>query len=146
MAATRQTEVVTAHLDPLEVRRRGQHLTQQLVVGGLEPGPLAQGQPRLGDALGEVVAQLLEVAETKHPGLAADGGNPVWDLNPAESLGEETGERALEAADLPPQLDPGKALVDLDVEPVQAVSFEQIRHRPGSECRSPPSRGKPKTG
>jgi len=48
-------------------------------------------------------------------------------------------------ADLTPQLDPGKALVDLDMKPIKAVSFEQIRHRPGSECRSQLGDGKPKT-
>ena len=130
VAAARQAEVVAADLHPLEVRRRGQHLAQQLVVRGLDPGPLAQGQPRLGDPLGEIVAQPLELAEAEDPGLAGDGGDAVVDLDPAEGLGEETGELALEMADLAPQLGPGEALVDLDVELIQAVSCEQIRHRP----------------
>ena len=89
---------------------------------------------------------MLELAEAKDPWLAANRGNPVVDLDPAEGLGEETGELALEMADLAPQLDPGEALVNLDVELIQAVSFEQIRHRPGYECRSPPGHGKPEIG
>jgi hypothetical protein len=146
VATARQTEVVAAHLHPLEVRRRDQHLTQQLVVRGLDPGALAQGQTRLGDPLGEIVAQLLELTEAEDPGLAANRRNAVVDLDPAEGLGEEAGELTLEMADLTPQLDPGEALVDLDVELIQAVSCEQIRHRADSECRSRPGRGKPKTG
>jgi hypothetical protein len=143
VATTGQTEVVAAHLHPLEVRRRGQHPAQQLVIRGLDPGALAQGQPCLGDPLGEVVAQLLELAETEDPGLTADRGDAVVDLDPAEGLGEETAELALEMADLTPQLDPGEALVDLDVELIQAVSCEQIRHRADCECRSRTGCGKP---
>jgi hypothetical protein len=143
VAAAGQTEIVAAYLHPLEVRRRGQHLTQQLVVRGLDPGALAQGQPCLGDSLGKVVAQLLELAEAEDPRLA-DRGDPVIDLDPAEGLGEEAGELALEMADLAPQLNPGEALVDLDVELIQAVSCEQIRHLAASECRSRAGRGKPK--
>jgi len=139
-----QTEVVAAHLHPLEIRRRGQHLAQQLMIRGLDPGAFAQGQPCLGDSLGEVVAQLLELAEAEDPWLTANRGDPVVDLDPAEGLGEETGELPLEMADLAPQLNPGEALVDLDVELIEAVSFEQIRHRANFECRSPPGRGKAK--
>jgi hypothetical protein len=145
VATARQAEIVPAHLHPLEVRRGGQHLAQQLVVRGLDPSTLAQGQPCIGDPLGKVVAQLLELAEAEDPRLA-NRGDPVVDLDPAEGLGKEAGELALEMADLTPQLDPGEALVDLDVELIQAVSFEQIRHRPDSECRSQPGCGKPKTG
>jgi len=146
VAAARQAEIVPAHLNPLVVGRRGKHPAQQLVVGGLDPGALAQGQPCLGNSLGQLVAQPLQLSQAKDPGLADGRGDAVSDLDPAEGLGEEGGELALEVADLTPQLDPGEALVDLDVEPVQAVSFEQIRHRPGSECRSPPGHGKPEIG
>jgi hypothetical protein len=144
VATAGQTEIVAAHLHPLEVRRRGQHPAQQLVVRGLDPGAFAQGQPCLGNPLGKFVTQLLELAESEDPGLTADRGDPVIDLDPAEGLGEEAGELTLEMADLTPQLDPGEALVDLDVELIQAVSFEQIRHRADSECRSQPGCGKPK--
>ena len=146
VAAAGQAEVVAAHLHPLEVRRRGQHPAQQLVVGGLDPGALAQGQTCLGDPLGQVVAQLLELAQAEDPGLDRDRGDAMADLHPAECLGEEAGKLALEMADLASQLDTGEALVNLDMEPIQAVSFEQIRHRPGSECRSRPGRGKPEVG
>jgi hypothetical protein len=146
VAAAGQAEVGPAHLNPLEVGRGGEHLAHQLVVGGLYPGALAQGQPRLGDPFRQVVSQLLELAEAKNPGLTRERVNAVANLDAAKGLGEESGELTLEMADLAPQLKPGKALVDLDVEPVEAVSFEQIRHRPGSECRSPPPHGKPEIG
>ncbi len=116
------------------------------MVRGLDPGALAQGQPRLANALGEIVAQPLEFTKVQDPGLGAERGYPVGDLDSAEGLGEEAGELALKMADLTPQLDPGEALIDLDVESIEAVSCEQIRHRPGSECRSRRSRGKPKAG
>src|SRR4029077_6219612 len=105
-----------------------------------------QGQPGLGDPLGEIVAQLLDLAEPEDPGTSAVRGDPVVDLYPAEGLGEETGELALEVAHLTPQLDSGEALVNLDVELIQAVSFEQIRHRADSECSSRPGCGKPEIG
>jgi hypothetical protein len=102
VAAARQAEVVAAHLHPLEVRWRGQHLTQQLVVRGLHPGALAQGLLSLRDPLGEIVSQALELAKAKDPRLAAERGNPVRDLDPAKGLGEEASELALEMADLAP--------------------------------------------
>ena len=71
---------------------------------------------RLGDPLGELVAQLLQLAEVEDPRLGGHRGDAVLDLDPAEGLGEEAGELALEMADLAPQLGPGQALVDLDVE------------------------------
>jgi hypothetical protein len=143
VTATRQAEVVAAHLHPLEIRWRGQHPAQQLVVGGLDQGPLAQSRSRFGNPLGQIVAQPLQLAKVEDPWLGGDGTNAVLDLHPAEGLGEKAGELALEMADLAPQLDPGEALVDLDMEPVQAVSCEQIWHRPGFECRSRPGCGKP---
>jgi hypothetical protein len=146
VAAARQAEVATTHLHPLEVRRRGKHPAQQLVIGGLDPGALAQGQSRLGNPLRKVVAQLLELAQAEDPGPGSGRADAVTDLDPTEGLGEETRELTLEMADLTPQLDPGEALVDLDMEPVQAVYCEQILHRPGYECRSPLGHGKPEIG
>jgi len=97
-------------------------------------------------ALGQLVAQPLQLSQVENPRLGRDRLDPVANLDPAESLGEEAGELALEMADLAPQLDAGVALVDLDVERHQAVSFEQIRHRPGYESRSRGCRRKPGNG
>jgi hypothetical protein len=86
------------------------------------------------------------LSEAQDRGLSAAPGYPVGDLDSAEGLGEEAGELTLEMADLAPQLDPGEALIDLDVESIEAVSYEQIRHRPDSECRSRTAPGEPKAG
>jgi hypothetical protein len=102
VATARQAEVVPAHPHPLEVRRRGEHLPQQLVVRGLDPGALAQRPLRIGDPLGQVIAQPLQLAQAKDPGLAANRVDPVGNLHPAKGLSEEAGELALEMADLPP--------------------------------------------
>ena len=65
----------------------------------------------VGDPLGELVAHPLELAEVEGAGRRRDGGDPVLDRDPREGLGDEAGELVLEAADLAPQLDAGKALV-----------------------------------
>jgi len=129
VAAARLAEVVAAHPDPLEVRGRGQHLPQQLAIGGLGPGALAQRQARLGNAVGERVAQSLQLAQVEHPWLDRDRGDAMLDHDPAEALGQERGELTLEPADLASQLGPGQALVGLDVECHRALSCEQIGHR-----------------
>ena len=130
VATAVQAEVVTAYLDPLEVRRRGQHPAQQLVVVGLDLGALTQGETPIRDPLGQVVPQLLQLAEVEDPRLGRDRSDAVVDLDPAEGLGDESGQLTLEMADLAPQLHPGEALVDVDAERHRSVSCEQIRHRP----------------
>jgi hypothetical protein len=115
VTAAGQAKVVAAYLHPLEVLRCGQHPAQQLVIVGLHAGALSQRQARVGDPLGQVVTQLLELAEVEDPRLGRDRVNPVTDFDPPEALGEEAGELMLEVADLTPQLDASEALVDLDV-------------------------------
>jgi len=122
VAAARGADVVAADLDPLEVLRRRHHLAQPLAVGGLEPVLLGQGQPRIGDAVGELVAQPLQLPEVEQPRCGRDRGDAVTDLDPAEALGEESGQPLLEGADLAPQLTPRGTLVDVDAKPREAVS------------------------
>jgi hypothetical protein len=52
---------------PPELGGRGDHFSQQLAVSGLDPGALSQIDARLGDKLGQIVAQLLELAEVEDP-------------------------------------------------------------------------------
>ena len=113
VTAARQAEVVAADLNPLEIGRRGQHLAQQLAVGGLGRGLTAQGGLRLANPFGQLVAQPLQLTETEDPGGAGAGSDPVLDLDPAEGLREMPRQLLLEAADLAPQLGPGETLVDL---------------------------------
>jgi hypothetical protein len=127
-AAARLADVAALDLHPLEVLRRRQHLGQQLAVGLLDPLALTQGDAGVGDPFGELVAQALQLPEPEDPRLGGHGGDPIVDLDPAEGGGEVLGELALEAADLTPQLGAGEALVDPDMERVEALSCEQIGH------------------
>jgi hypothetical protein len=142
----RLTDVGAGHHDPPEIRRGSQHPAQQLAVVRLHPSPLAQRQTRLGHTVRQFVAQLLQLTQVENPWLRGKRANSVIDLDPAECFAEEPGELMLETPDLAPQLDPGKALIGPDPKSKKAVSFEQFRHRPGSECRSRRRGRKPGTG
>jgi hypothetical protein len=108
--------------------RVGDHRRQPVAVGGLDlrlSGQLIAGR---GDPVGQLVADPLEAAEVEGARRARPGGDAVVDLDPAECLAEEAPELALEPADLASQLGPRKTLVDDDVEPLEAPSFEQFPH------------------
>jgi hypothetical protein len=135
-AAARQAELVAADPDPLEVRRRGDHFAHQLLVGGLEVGALAQGPASVGDPLGQLVAQPLQLTEVEDARLWRHRGDAVLDRGMAEGGGEEAGELPLEPADLASQLDPGGALVDLDGRRPKALGSQQIWHLRTSEFSS----------
>ncbi len=135
-------DVGAGDLHPLEIGGSGQHSPQQLTVVGLDPGPPRQADPRLGDPVGELVAQPLQLPEVENSRLPGGRRDPVIELDPAEGLGEEGRELALEPAHLAAQLVPSQALVNPDFEGIEAVSLEQIRHLPHTECNSSPSAGK----
>jgi hypothetical protein len=144
-AAARLADVGAGDLHPLEVGRGSQHFPQQLAMAGLDPGTVSQAQARLGDPVGQLVTEPLQLAEVEDPRLRRDRADPVVELDPAEGLGKEARELALEPADLAPQLVAGQALVDPDLEGVEAVSLEQTRHSPRTECKSRPAAGKAAT-
>jgi hypothetical protein len=131
-AAARQAEFVTGHLHPLEFSRGGQHRIQKLVSLALHHSAVGQGQARIGNPLGQLVAQALDLAEVEEARLGRDGGDPVADMDAAEALGDKAGQLPLQAPYLPPQLKPSKTLVDSGAKPREAVSFEQVGHRPRS--------------
>lgn len=106
-AATRQAKVVAGDDHPLEVCRRSHHPAQQVAVLALDLSLIAQGDPGIGDALGEVIPQPLQLAEIEDPWLGGHRLDPVAQLNPAEGRGEKPGELSLEAPHLAPQLGPG---------------------------------------
>jgi len=114
VAAAVQPQVLPGDLHPLEVLRGGQHPFDQLAVLVLDAAALDQGGSRLCDAIGQGVADLLELSEIEDAGRAGDGIDPVRNLGVAEGLGEESGELGLEPGDLLAQLKPGFALVDRD--------------------------------
>ena len=68
MAATRLADVGPRDPQPLEVGRFGEHVVEQLAVGGLELGPSARARgPRRSAP--PAVAHLLELAEPEGPRL-----------------------------------------------------------------------------
>lgn len=141
VAAAGEPEVGAADPHPAVVLRGGEHLAEQLAVGLLDEGALGEGAVRFGDAGGERVAHLLQLAE---PEDARRSGrrDPVRHVHPPEPLGDEPGQLPLELADLAPQLGASAPLVDLepssfchplgykrkavDLSPVEQIHHEQI--------------------
>lgn len=113
VAATREAEVGPADPQPTEAGGVGEHSPEELAVGPLEVIPLDQGAARLGDAIGERVAHLLELPQVEHP-RRSRGGDAVRDDDAPETLGDQAAELPLEPGDLPAQLGAGQALIDRD--------------------------------
>lgn len=128
MAAAVQAEVLARDLNPLEVLRSGEHLLDQLAVLVLQPPPLDQRPPRLGDALGEPIAQCLQLTEVENPRHRGSGTDPVRDLRVSEGLAEERSQLRLEAADLAAQLESRLALVNSNPEPGELLVSQQSGH------------------
>ena len=105
---------------------------EQLAVARLVLGPLGERPPRLGDPLGESVADPLEVAEVEQPRGRRGAGDAAVDLETAEGFGGEAAELAFEAANLSPQLGARGALVGADVLPDRPVSGEELLHGLGA--------------
>lgn len=128
MAAARLADVGAADPQPLVLGRRREHPLEQLAVAGLQLGPFAQLDPRLGDPVGERVADRLQLAEAEHPRLGREGRRPGVEADAGKGVGEERAELGFQAADLPPQLGAGKPLVAADAQRGSSISVEQIRH------------------
>lgn len=114
MAATVQPQILPGDPHPLEVLRRRQHPLHQLAIFVLDAGPLDEGGPRLGDPVGEAIANHLQLAQIQNPGGSGKRVDPVRHLGVAKRLAEEPGELGLEPGDLAAQLETCLALVDRD--------------------------------
>jgi hypothetical protein len=109
---------------------------QQFPVASLELGPLGERSSRLGDAIGEIVARALEVAETEHSRRAQNRLDLAIDRDAGKGLGCEPAQLALEAADLGAELSPRRALVDADGWlGCMPLSVQQFLHDSPGECR-----------
>lgn len=124
MPAAVEAEVFAGDADPLEVLRGGEHPLDQLPVLVLDPPPLDQRPAGLGGAVGELVAQRLQLAEVEQPRLCGERLDAVGHLGVAEGLAEQACELRLELGDLPAQLPPCPALVDGEVEPAELLLSE----------------------
>jgi hypothetical protein len=111
MAAARLADIGAGDPHPLEIRRRGQHLPQQLPLSCLCFAALAKRDARLPDPRRQAVAQLLQLPQAEHPRLLRGAGDGGIDPHSREGRDEEACELVLEAADLAPQLSTGKALI-----------------------------------
>jgi hypothetical protein len=114
VAAAGLADVGAADPQPAVVARRLDHLAQQLAGSGLGGGLLGKGGAGLAGALGQLVAQLLELAEVEQARRRCGGGDCVGDGDAAEAVIGEARELELETADLAAQLGAGEALVAAD--------------------------------
>ncbi len=134
VATARQAEVGATDPQPGVGGGVGKQIVEELAVGLLEDIALDQSAARLGEATGERVANLLELAQVEHP-RRSRGGDPVRHDDAPETLGDQPGELTLELGDLAAQLGAGQALIDGD-------SFEhsphsQILSRLEGRCSNP---------
>jgi hypothetical protein len=128
-AAAGLADVGAGDPHPLVILRGVQHLAQQLAVVTLDQRSLRQRLARLGDPVGEAVADRLQLAEIKHPGDGRQSLDPVGNLGVAKGIPEETRQLHLESGDLLAQLQPRLTLVDRDVEPGETVFQRSGHHR-----------------
>jgi hypothetical protein len=126
--ATWEAEVLPRDSHPLEVLRGGEHLLDQLPVLRLDPGALGEGSVRLGDPLGQPVANRLQLPKVENPRGGGERLDAMRHLGATEGLAEEAGQLRLETADLAAQLQPRPSLVDPDPEPGEILS-QQSGHQ-----------------
>ncbi len=122
---------------PLVIGWRRQHLLQQLAVARLQFVLLAQCVTGLADPLGKSIANPLELIEAGDARRGKAGRDPGVEREPRKGLGAEARELMFQPPDLPAQLHARKALVASHMKRSKRVSFEQTRHKTGTECRSP---------
>ncbi len=136
VAAAGLADVGAGDPHPLVLLRRREHLLEQIAIARLQLVLATQGATRLGDAVGEGVADALQVLQPRHSRRVRGGGHLGVDGDAREGLRREAPELVLEAADLAPQLGAGEALVAPHPKHRERVSIEQFRHKPEIECRS----------
>jgi len=113
VAAARLADVGAADPQPAVRGGVGEHRTEEIAVGRLDGVALGQRAARLGEATGERIADLLELAQVEHP-RRPRGDDPMWHVDPTEPRGDQSRELQLQLPDLPPQLCPGQTLIDRD--------------------------------
>jgi hypothetical protein len=123
-------ELCTGDAKPLVVGGRCEHPLEQLAVGRLDLRSLCEGFAGAGDPPRQSIAHLLQLAEADQAWLARRSRGRRVDREARESLRREPRQLSLEAADLAPQLNTGKALVALYTSAGKGVSVEQLLHDP----------------
>lgn len=90
-------DVGAADADPLELGGRIEHFAEQVAILGLDLRPVGESRAGFADALGETVADRLQLTEVEHPRRGGDAVDTVGDLGMAEGLSEERAQLRLEA-------------------------------------------------
>src|SRR5262249_48513239 len=122
VAAARLADVGARDPQPPVLGGGVEHALEQLAVAGLQLAALPQREPRLTDPGRKRVADRLQIAQAERPRLARHRADCSIELQAREGLRDERAQLGLEAADLAPQLRPGKALVASDAK--RAASLE----------------------
>jgi hypothetical protein len=134
VAAAREAEVVATDPQPAVGGGVGKHLVEEFAVALLEGIALEERAAGIGEAAGERVADLLELAQVEHP-RRSRCGDPVRDDDAPETLDDQPGELTLELGDLPAQLSAGQTLVDRD--PFEHPRHSQILSGLEGRCSNP---------
>lgn len=124
MAATRLANISARDPHPLVIRRRRQHPLEQLAVAGLQLVLLDQGASGLGYAIGERIANPLELLKPSHPRLGKAGRDRGIERETRKSLGTEAGKLMLKAANLASQLRAREALIASHLKRRERLSIE----------------------
>jgi hypothetical protein len=109
---------------PLVLGRRRQHPLEQLAIARLQLVLPDQGAPGLGNAIGERVANPLELLEPSHPRLGKASRDRGIERETWKGLGAEAGELMLETTDLATQLRAREALIASNSKRRERVSIE----------------------
>ena len=136
VTAARLADVGAGDAQPLVLGRGRQHLLEQRAVARLQVVLPLQGLPCRGDAIGERVANPLQVLEAAYARHGRAGRDLCVEGDARKRLGGEIRQLVLEPADLTAQLSAREALVASHSKRREHVSIEQIRHKTQIECRS----------
>jgi hypothetical protein len=126
--AARLADVGTRDAHPPVLGRRLDHPPQELTIAPLQLRALDQHESSRGDPRRQRVAHPLELTEIGDARRGKRSGNRGLDRHPRKRLGLKGGELSLEAADLPPQLGSGEALVAPHPRGGKRLPVEQIQH------------------
>jgi hypothetical protein len=124
VAAPWLTDVSARDPHPLVIRRRRQHFLEQFAIARLQFVLPDQGAPGLGYAVGECVANPLELLEACNPRFGKARRDCCIERETREGLGTKAGELVLEATDLAAQLRARKALIASHSKRRERVSIE----------------------
>jgi hypothetical protein len=121
-AAAGLADIRAGDPQPLELGRAVKHAIEQVAIPCLQLGPLGERHASVTDALGELVADPLELTEAEGARLKCGRDYGRVDLQARKGLGPHARELMLEPADLAAQVGAREALVTAGRERIGCVS------------------------